>query len=105
VYVRLYTDDTWLHLEVHDEGPGLSVADHARLFGKFQRLSARPTGGEPSSGLGLSFVKKYVELMHGKVWCESEKGKGATFLVQLPLLAEQGYRRLETGADRRETRD
>ncbi|MBD0260111.1 MAG: hybrid sensor histidine kinase/response regulator [Cytophagales bacterium] len=84
VCVRLRTDEAWLYLEVQDEGPGLSAADHARLFGKFQRLSARPTGGEPSSGLGLSIVKKYVELMQGKVWCESEKGKGATFVVQLP---------------------
>jgi signal transduction histidine kinase len=84
VFVRMRTDEAWLYLEVQDEGPGLSAADHARLFGKFQRLSARPTGGEPSSGLGLSIVKKYVELMQGKVWCESEKGKGAMFVVQLP---------------------
>jgi signal transduction histidine kinase len=88
VCVRLRTDEAWLYLEVQDEGPGLSAADHARLFGKFQRLSARPTGGEPSSGLGLTIVKKYVELMGGKVWCESEKGKGATFVVQLPA---QGF--------------
>jgi signal transduction histidine kinase len=84
VFVRLRTEAAWLYLEVQDEGPGFSAADHARLFGKFQRLSARPTGGEPSSGLGLAIVKKYVELMGGRVWCESEKGKGATFVVQLP---------------------
>ena len=87
VSVRLRTDEAWLYLEVQDEGPGLSAADHARLFGKFQRLSARPTGGESSSGLGLAIVKKYVELMAGRVWCESEKGKGATFVVQLPAPA------------------
>jgi len=85
VLVRLRTDEAWLYVEVQDEGPGLSAADHARVFGKFQQLSARPTGGETSSGLGLSIVKKYVELMQGKVWCESEKG--ATFIVQLPLVA------------------
>ncbi|HEX8528517.1 MAG TPA: hybrid sensor histidine kinase/response regulator [Cytophagales bacterium] len=94
VCVRLRTDEAWLYLEVQDEGPGLSAADHARVFGKFQRLSARPTGGEPSSGLGLSIVKKYVEMMQGKVWCESEKGKGATFVVQLP--AQPGDGRRET---------
>lgn len=87
VLVRLRTDAAWLYVEVQDEGPGLSAADHARVFGKFQKLSARPTGGETSSGLGLSIVKKYVELMRGKVWCESEKGNGATFVVQLPLVA------------------
>jgi signal transduction histidine kinase len=44
----------------------------------------RPTGGEHSTGLGLSIVKKMVEAMNGYVWCESEVGKGATFIVELP---------------------
>jgi two-component system, sensor histidine kinase and response regulator len=69
---------------VRDEGPGLSEVDKSKLFGKFTRLSAQPTGGEHSTGLGLSIVKKMVELMNGKVWCESELGRGATFLVALP---------------------
>ncbi|PTB90804.1 hypothetical protein C9994_16740, partial [Marivirga lumbricoides] len=46
-----------------------------------QTLSARPTGDESSTGLGLSIVKKYVEEMNGSVWCESKLGKGATFVV------------------------
>ncbi|KER09297.1 MAG: hypothetical protein HY22_12635, partial [[Candidatus Thermochlorobacteriaceae] bacterium GBChlB] len=55
--------------------------------GKFQKLSATPTGGESSTGLGLSIVKQLVELHGGRVWAESEgKGKGATFFVELPLL-------------------
>jgi len=70
--------------EVQDEGPGLSPQDQQRLFGKFARLSAKPTGGEHSTGLGLSIVKKTVEAMNGKVWCESELGRGATFSVELP---------------------
>ena len=56
-----------------------------KLFGKFARLSAKPTGGESSVGLGLSIVKKMAEAMNGTVGCESEPGKGATFYVQLPL--------------------
>jgi signal transduction histidine kinase len=71
-------------LEVQDEGPGLSDKDKELLFGKFTRLSARPTGGESSTGLGLSIVKKMVEAMSGRVWCESELGRGATFIVELP---------------------
>ncbi len=71
---------------IADEGPGLSIADKEILFGKFARLSAKPTAGEHSTGLGLSIVKKLVEMMQGKVWCESELGKGATFIVEFPRL-------------------
>jgi signal transduction histidine kinase len=78
--------NAFLRIEVRDEGPGLSPDDMTKLFGKFARLSARPTGGEHSTGLGLSIVKKMVEAMNGKVWCESEQGKGATFIVELPTL-------------------
>jgi signal transduction histidine kinase len=47
-------------------------------------LSAQPTGGEHSTGLGLSIVRRMVEAMQGRVWCESELGRGATFIVELP---------------------
>jgi signal transduction histidine kinase len=71
---------------IQDEGQGLSEDDKAKLFGRFQRLSAQPTGGESSTGLGLSIVKQIVELHSGKVWAESDGiSKGATFFVELPL--------------------
>jgi len=73
-----------VRIEISDEGPGLSEKDKVKLFGKFARLSAKPTGGEHSTGLGLSIVKTMVEAMNGRVWCESELGKGATFIVELP---------------------
>jgi signal transduction histidine kinase len=79
---------SFVRIEVQDEGPGISDEDMKRLFGKFARLSAQPTGGEHSTGLGLSIVKKMVEAMHGHVWCESELGAGARFIVELPK-AEQ----------------
>lgn len=79
-----FTHNQRLRIEVQDEGPGLSEEDKVHLFGKFARLSARPTGGEHSTGLGLSIAKKMVEAMNGKVWCESELGQGATFIVELP---------------------
>ena len=84
IFVRLQHSAEAVRCEVQDEGPGLSPEDQKKLFGKFARLSAKPTGGEHSTGLGLSIVKKMVEAMNGKVWCESELGKGATFIVEFP---------------------
>jgi signal transduction histidine kinase len=77
-----------IRFEVQDEGPGLTDEDKTKLFGKFAKLSAQPTGKEHSTGLGLSIVKKLVEAMNGNVWCESEAGKGATFIVELPQSSE-----------------
>jgi signal transduction histidine kinase len=71
---------------VSDNGLGLSPEDAARIFGRFQRLSAKPTAGESSTGLGLSIVKKIVDLHGGEVKAESAgPQKGATFTVALPL--------------------
>jgi len=79
-------DKDKVRFSVKDEGQGLTQEDMKKLFGKFQRLSARPTGGESSTGLGLSIVKKLVELHDGKIWAESEgKDKGATFTVELAI--------------------
>ena len=82
VKVILAKDNGKARAEIKDEGPGFTDEDKKKIFGKFQRLSAKPTGGEQSTGLGLSIVKKYVEAMNGKVWCESEQGKGANFIVE-----------------------
>ncbi len=82
--VRQESEAEVVRIEVQDEGPGLSWDDQEKLFGKFARLSARPTSGENSTGLGLSIVKKLVELQNGRVWCESVHGQGATFIVELP---------------------
>ena len=87
--VCLRSSNNTVRVEVRDEGPGISEEDMKKLFGKFARLSARPTGGEHSTGLGLSIVKKMVEAMNGKVWCESEVGKGAMFIVELPSVAKE----------------
>jgi two-component system sensor histidine kinase/response regulator len=69
---------------IRDEGPGFSEADRARMFRRYGRLSARPTAGEPSTGLGLSITRKLVQLMAGELRCESQPGQGATFTVRLP---------------------
>ncbi|MDM8547044.1 HAMP domain-containing sensor histidine kinase [Candidatus Venteria ishoeyi] len=84
IEVKLCHHQEKVRCEIHDQGPGLSLEDQQKLFGKFSRLSAKPTGGEHSTGLGLFIVKKLVETMHGQVWCESESGKGANFIIEFP---------------------
>jgi signal transduction histidine kinase/DNA-binding NarL/FixJ family response regulator len=75
-------------IQVKDEGAGLSEDDVSRLFGRFQRLSAKPTAGESSTGLGLSIVKRIVELHGGRIRAESPgPGRGSTFTITLPAAA------------------
>jgi len=70
---------------VFDEGAGLSPEDLGRLFGRFQRLSAKPTGGESSTGLGLSIVKRIIDMHGGEVTANSAgPGQGSTFTITLP---------------------
>jgi two-component system, NarL family, sensor histidine kinase EvgS len=71
-------------LSVRDQGPGVKPEEMSRLFDKYTTLSARPTAGEVSTGLGLSIVRELVQLMGGSVWCESKPGEGAVFHVELP---------------------
>ena len=82
ICMKLMNTEGHVRFEVHDQGPGISDADKPNLFKKFRKLEARPTGGENSTGLGLSIVKKYVEAMNGRVWCETVLGEGSTFVVE-----------------------
>lgn len=88
VQVRTSTENGVARIAVQDHGPGISEADQKKLFGKFTRLSAQPTGGETSTGLGLSIVKKLAEAMAGTVDCQSVLGEGATFILRLPAWDE-----------------
>jgi signal transduction histidine kinase len=87
ITVTLSKRDTFLRCEVRDEGAGLSESDQNNLFGKFARLSAQPTGDEVTTGLGLYIAKKLTEAMNGTITCQSELGKGSTFIVEFPVLA------------------
>ncbi|MEZ5465297.1 MAG: ATP-binding protein [Lysobacteraceae bacterium] len=75
-------------LSVADRGPGLREEDRGRLFGHFQRLSARPTGGESSAGLGLALVKRIVDGHNGRIEARNGADGGAVFTVWLPLATD-----------------
>jgi len=78
-------EDDHTVIRVTDDGAGLSPEDLGRLFGRFQRLSAKPTAGESSTGLGLSIVKRIIDMHGGEVKANSDgPGKGSTFTITLP---------------------
>ena len=81
VWITMDEQNGEILINFKDEGPGLTEEDKKLIFRKFQRLSAQPSAGEKSTGLGLSIVKKYVDIMGGRVWFESTAGKGANFIV------------------------
>jgi len=80
-----------IRFTVQDEGPGFTEADKKKMFGFFQKLSARPTGGETSTGVGLAIVKQIVELHGGRITVESVVQQGSTFIVELPTTIQQQH--------------
>jgi signal transduction histidine kinase len=72
-------------IAVHDQGVGIAPGDQEKLFRPFSRLAAQGTGGEKSTGLGLVICRRIIEGHHGKIWVESEPGKGSTFSIVLPI--------------------
>ncbi len=69
---------------VKDQGPGISKQDQKKMFKKFQTLSAKPTAGENSTGLGLSIIKALVEKLQGEIKLKSRLGEGSAFTVVIP---------------------
>lgn len=75
------SDEDCVVIQIKDEGPGFTEEDKSKLFQRFVRLSASPTAGETSAGLGLSIAKRFIELMGGRIALESETGEGAKFIL------------------------
>lgn len=85
IRVRIQTlPDGSAQCSVSDEGPGLTSGDLEKLYRPFQRLSATPTGSEPSVGLGLFIVKKLAELQDIQVHYAPREGGGSVFSIILP---------------------
>lgn len=74
-----------IEIKFSDNGLGMSEEDLTRAFKRGAKLSAKPTGGETSSGLGLWIVKKIVEAHNGRVWIKSSLGKGTVFTLHIPI--------------------
>ena len=97
VWVRADSEDGAVRVEVGDTGPGIAAEDHERIFLEFQQAGS-DAGKPQGTGLGLALAKKFVEMHGGKIWVESEVGKGSRFFFtchDLNLLSlREGLREL-----------
>ena len=84
ISISMQTGNAHAECHIQDQGPGFTEEDTTRLYQRYARLSARPTDGEPSTGLGLSIAMKLVHAMQGELSCISAPGRGATFVLRFP---------------------
>jgi hypothetical protein len=85
IVLGLDSGDGEARIFVKDQGQGIPRGEIAKAFTAFGRLSVRPTAGESSTGLGLAIAKRIVEAHGGRIWVESEAGKGSTFSLALKI--------------------
>jgi len=78
-------NNTLLQFFVEDTGIGIPAEMHEEIFKRFRQVENAATRNFGGSGLGLAITKAYVELLGGKIWVESEEGKGSTFYFTLPI--------------------
>jgi len=88
IKVRVFMDDGWVHFSVADQGPGIPKEYLDRIFDRFVQVEARKAGAAVGTGLGLTFCKLAVEAHGGRIWIESEVGKGTTVHFVLPPVTE-----------------
>src|SRR5262249_16204259 len=74
---------------VCDTGPGISAADQAKIFEEFQQADSSITRKKGGTGLGLSIAKRIIEMHGGRIWVESEPGKGSAFYFTVPVCVER----------------
>jgi two-component system sensor histidine kinase/response regulator len=84
IRIRSGVRDNAVFFSVQDEGPGFTADDLTKMYRKFQKLTARPTGGESVTGLGLFLVKTMADRIGAEVVCVTEEGLGSTFTVTIP---------------------
>ncbi|WP_420242803.1 ATP-binding protein [Roseiterribacter gracilis] len=84
VTIELIDADDEIRFVVTDQGPGIAAPELTRLFGEFETGAARPTGGERSTGLGLTIARTLIHAQRGKITVESGPGTGSSFTIHLP---------------------
>ena len=86
--IDIYTENVkdFIIIKIKDHGAGMSKVAQKRIFEKFYREHTGDLHNVKGHGLGLAYVKKIVENHDGEVYVESEKGKGSTFIIKLPLI-------------------
>ena len=99
VTIGLTGNDQVVQLFVRDTGPGIPAEDIPHLFQKFYRVDNSATRAIGGTGLGLFISRKIVELYGGRIWIESELGKGSSFYINLPRLTTQKAEELKTKAN------
>jgi two-component system phosphate regulon sensor histidine kinase PhoR len=77
-------DDEWVQVSVSDTGPGISKEEAGKIFQKFYQVPQWTEQTSGGTGLGLAICKALVEMHGGRIWVESELGKGSTFIFTLP---------------------
>jgi two-component system sensor histidine kinase/response regulator len=88
IHVKVGTRNGHAICSVQDEGPGISSDNQQRLFQRGVQLGTSPTGGELSSGYGLSVAKELIEQLGGTIWVDSVEGQGACFSFRLPTFTD-----------------
>ena len=89
VAIKAEANSGAFHVSVRDTGPGISAADQAKLFQEFQQADNAITRKKGGTGLGLAISKRIIEMHGGKIWVESQIGKGSTFAFKLPVAVER----------------
>jgi GAF domain-containing protein/anti-sigma regulatory factor (Ser/Thr protein kinase) len=88
VAIRASVNNGAFTVAVRDTGPGIPALDQAKIFEEFQQADSSITRKKGGTGLGLSIAKRIIEMHGGRIWVESEPGKGSTFYFTLPVRVE-----------------
>jgi signal transduction histidine kinase len=89
VAIKAEANNGSFYVSVRDTGPGISAADQTKLFQEFQQADNAITKKKGGTGLGLAISKRIIEMHGGKIWVESQPGRGSTFAFTFPVIVER----------------